>query len=45
MFYRLALASGLMLASVIVVEQSVLAQSVDVPFNGTVPVQVTRLRA
>ncbi|MBR8838201.1 MAG: hypothetical protein DSM106950_30410 [Stigonema ocellatum SAG 48.90 = DSM 106950] len=41
MFYRLALTSGLMLASAIAMEQSALAQSVDVPFTGNVPVQAT----
>ena len=41
MFYRLALTYGLMLASVIVMEKSALAQSADVSFDGTVPVQAT----
>lgn len=47
MFYRLALASSLMLASafsvavplVLVLDNAVLAQSADIPFNGTVPFQ------
>ncbi|WGV25419.1 hypothetical protein [Halotia branconii] len=41
MFYRLALTSSLMLASAIALDQAALAQSADVPFNGTVPIQTT----
>ncbi|WP_353932656.1 hypothetical protein WJM97_08750 [Okeanomitos corallinicola TIOX110] len=41
MFYRLILNSTLALASVFTVQHTALAQSVDVPFNGTVPVQAT----
>jgi hypothetical protein len=41
MLYRLALTFGLILASTLAIEQAVLAQSVDVPFNGTVPVQAS----
>jgi hypothetical protein len=41
MFYRLFLNSTLALASVFTVQHAVLAQSVDVPFIGTVPVQAT----
>jgi hypothetical protein len=41
MLYRLALTLGLILASTLAIEQAVLAQSVEVPFNGTVPVQAS----
>lgn len=41
MFYRLILNSTLALASVFTVQHAALAQSVDVPFSGTVPVQAT----
>ena len=41
MFYRLALTSGLMLASAFALDRAALAQSVDIPFNGTVPVQAS----
>lgn len=41
MFYRLALTSGLMLASAISLDQAALAQSTDIPFAGTVPIQTT----
>ncbi|MFQ4143376.1 hypothetical protein [Chlorogloeopsis sp. ULAP02] len=41
MLYRLTLTSSLILASALAVERFVLAQSVDVPFSGTVPVEAT----
>ncbi|MEJ1933133.1 hypothetical protein WDZ92_23265 [Nostoc sp. NIES-2111] len=41
MLYRLALTSSLIIASTLAIEQAVVAQSVDVPFNGTVPLQAT----
>ncbi|MBG1265284.1 hypothetical protein [Nostoc sp. WHI] len=46
MFYRLALTSSLLLASLssvqaFALDQAALAQSVDVPFSGTVPVEAT----
>ncbi|MDM9381423.1 hypothetical protein QUB80_11995 [Chlorogloeopsis sp. ULAP01] len=41
MLYHLTLTSSLILASTLAVDRSVLAQSVDVPFSGTVPVQAT----
>jgi hypothetical protein len=42
MFFRLALTSSLVLASVfIALDQAALAQSADVPFSGTVPVEAT----
>lgn len=41
MFYRLALTSSLLLCSAFPLDSAALAQSVDIPFNGTVPVQAT----
>ncbi|RCJ28300.1 hypothetical protein A6S26_12270 [Nostoc sp. ATCC 43529] len=41
MLYRLALTSSLLLASAFALNQAVLAQSADVPFSGTVPVEAT----
>lgn len=46
MFYRLALTSSLVLASALSVQafaldQAVLAQSADVPFSGTVPIEAS----
>ena len=41
MLYRLALTSSLIIASILAIEQAVVAQSVDVPFDGTVPLQAT----
>lgn len=41
MLYRQALTSSLILASALAVDQAVLAQNVDVPFSGTVPVQAS----
>ncbi|MBD2777031.1 hypothetical protein [Iningainema tapete] len=41
MFYRFAFTSSLLITSSIIFDQAALAQSVDVPFNGTVPAQAT----
>jgi len=41
MLYRLALTSSLLLASAFALNRAVLAQSADVPFSGTVPVEAT----
>ncbi|AFZ22723.1 hypothetical protein Cylst_0366 [Cylindrospermum stagnale PCC 7417] len=41
MFYRLALTTSLMLASAFALDRAALAQSVDIPFNGVVPIQAT----
>lgn len=41
MFRRLVVTSSLMLGSLIALGPAALAQSVDVPFSGTVPVQAT----
>jgi hypothetical protein len=47
MFYRLGLFFGLVLASIIAIEQTAIAQNVDVPFSGTVSGEVafTSLKA
>jgi hypothetical protein len=41
MFHRIALISGLVLATTMLVDKAALAQTADVPFSGTVPYQAT----
>jgi hypothetical protein len=41
MFHRIALVYGLIMTSVVLLDQNALANTVDVPFSGTVPYQAT----